>query len=125
MKNDHTGRMSKLKSRFWISTIKYHDLIVAHIRIYMFAGVAFILLLGLGGFIHIQTALYSILFGGLAILILLWMLLEVRRSHLFQITDPVLKQKAYDVMLEFIYRRRHKIEKKSLIWNKILKKIRV
>jgi len=127
MKKDIREKSKNVMTRFWIWTIKNHNLIVANIGIYTFSAVAVILLLSIGGVIHIQTALNAILLGGLGNFIMIWLLMEIRRSHLHHITDPEMRQKAYEEMLIFIYRRRHKIKKKETkeyIWNRILKKKR-
>ncbi len=125
MKKNTHKKPRNLMTRFWIWTIKNHDVIIINIGIYTFTAVAAILFLCIGGVIHLQTALNSILFGGLGNFAVLWLLLEIRRNHLLHITDPELRQKAYEEMLVFIYKRRHKIRSKEIkqyIWNRILKK---
>jgi hypothetical protein len=127
MKNDRRQKFRKLTTRFWIWTIKNHNVIVINIGIYTFTAVAAILFLCIGGVIHLQTGLSAILFGGLGNFAMLWLLLEIRRNHLLKITDPELRQKAYEEMLVFIYQRKHKLkkkEKKEFIWNRIMKKKR-
>jgi hypothetical protein len=127
MKNNAGENFRNLMTRFWIWTIKNHDVIVVNIGIYTFTAVAAILFLCIGGVIHLQTALNSILFGGLGNFAIIWLLLEIRRNHLLKITDPELRQKAHEEMLVFIYRRRHKIKRKEIkdyIRNRILKKKR-
>ncbi len=127
MKSDTRVKSRNLLTRFWIWTIKHHNVIVVDIGMYTFTAVAVILFLCIGGVIHLQTALNSILFGGLGNFAILWLLLETRRNHLLHITDPELRQKAYEEMLIFLYRRRHKIKRKEIkeyIWKRILKKKR-
>jgi len=127
MKKNTHEKFKNLMTRFWIWTIKNHNVIVINIGIYTFSAVAVILFLCIGGVIHIQTALNSILFGGLGNFALIWLLLEIRRNHLLKITDPELRQKAHEEMLVFIYQRKHKLkkkEKKELIWNRKQKKKR-
>ncbi len=127
MKNDRRKKFRNLTTRFWIWTIKNHNVIVINIGIYTFTAVAAILFLCIGGVIHLQTALNSILFGGLGNFAMLWLLLEIRRNHLLKVTDPELRQKAYEEMLVFIYQRKHKLkkkEKKEFIWNSTQKKKR-
>lgn len=125
MKFKNREKSGNLMTRFWIWTLKKHDVIVVNIGIYTFTAVATILFLCIGGLIHLQTAMNAILFGGLGNFAVLWLLLEIRRNHLLQITDPELRQKAYEEMLVFIYRRRHKLKKKekiAFVWNRIMKK---
>jgi hypothetical protein len=124
MKNDTRERSGNLMTRFWIWTIKHHNVLVINIGIYTFTAVAVILFLSLGGVIHIETALNSILLGGLGNFAILWILLEIRRNHLLKVTDPELRKKAYEEMLVFIYQRKHKLkkkEKKEFIWNRLMK----
>jgi hypothetical protein len=124
MENHSHEKPKNLMTRFWIWTIRNHGVIVINIGIYTFTAVAVILILSIGGVIHLQTALNSILFGGLANFMIIWLLLEIRRNHLLKITDPVLRQQVYEEMLIFIYQRKHKLkkkEKKEFIWNRIMK----
>jgi hypothetical protein len=124
MKNHTHEKPKNLMTQFWIWTIKNHNVIVVNIGIYTFTAVAAILFLVIGGVIHLQTALNAILFGGLANFAILWLLLEIRRSHLLKITNPELRQQAYEEMLVFIYQRKHKLkqkEKKEFIWNRFTK----
>jgi hypothetical protein len=127
MKNNTREKIRNSMTQFWIWTIKNHDVIVVNIGIYTFTAVAVILFFSIGGVIHLQTALNSILFGGLGNFALIWLLLEIRRNHLLKITDPELRQKAHEEMLIFIYQRKHKLkkkEKKEFIWNRTQKKKR-
>ncbi len=124
MKNNTREKFRNLMTRFWIWTIKNHVVIVVNIGIYTFTAVAAILFLSISGVIHLQTALNSILFGGLGNFAMLWLLLEIRRNHLLKITDPELRQKAHEEMLVFIYQRKHKLKKKELIWTRTQKKKR-
>ena len=124
MKNDTRDRSEGLMTRFWIWTIKNHNVLVINIGIYTFTAVAAILFLSIGGVIHIQTALNAILLGGLGNFAILWILLESRRNHLLKITDPKLRKKAYEEMLVFIYQRKHKLkkkEKKEFVGNRLIK----
>jgi hypothetical protein len=125
MKNNTPEKLKNLMTRFWIWTIKNNNVIVINIGIYTFTAVAVILFLCIGGVIHLQTAINSILIGGLGNFAMLWLLLEIRRNHLLKITDPELRQKSHEEMLVFIYQRNHKLkkkEKKELIWNRTQKK---
>lgn len=114
-----TGRKM---AKFWIWTIRNHDIIAANIRIYMFAGVAVILLLGIGGAVHLKAALNAILLGGLGIAAILWVLIENRRASLLNIVDPDLREDAHIAMIDFLALRRHKLKKRKYIWNKIVDK---
>ena len=122
MKKHSTAKTGKKAARFCIWTIRNHDAIAANIRIYMFAGVAVILLLCLGGVIHLKTALVSIFFGGVSICALLWVLIENRRTQMIRIEDPELRKEAHETMLVFIEARKHRLEKRKFIRKRFWKK---
>ncbi len=122
MKNSSTAKTGKRMARFCIWTIRNHDAIAANIRIYMFAGVAAILFLCIGGVIHLKTALVSIFLGGVSICALLWVLIENRRTQLIRIEDPDLRKEAHATMLMFIEARKHRIEKRNLSRKRFWKK---
>lgn len=102
-------------ARLSIWSIRYHDLVVAHLRIYVWSATATILLLSLGNIISLTTALYAILISSMGLVILIWLLLERRRTILLRIKDPRLCQAAEAAMHAFIYARRERIRAKDLI----------
>ncbi|MDJ0780522.1 MAG: hypothetical protein QNJ22_01055 [Desulfosarcinaceae bacterium] len=109
----------KPNSRRWparlsIWSIRHHELIVAHLRIYVWSAAATILLLSLGNLISLTTALYAILFSVLALACIIWMLLERRRTILRRIDDPMLRQEAEAAMHAFLHARRHRLCGKHL-----------
>lgn len=101
-------------ARLSIWSIRYHDLLVAHLRIYVWSATATILLLSLAGIISLSTALNAILFSALSLAILIWLLLERRRTILLRIEDPELRRSAETAMHAFIYARRDRISGKHL-----------
>jgi hypothetical protein len=102
-------------ARFSIWSIRYHDLLVAHLRIYVWSATATILLLSLANIISLSTALNAILFSALSLAILIWLLLEWRRTILLRIEDPELRRSAEAAMHAFIYARRDRISGKDLV----------
>lgn len=122
MKKHSTPKTGKKVARFCIWTIRNHDAIAANIRIYMFGGVAVILLLCLGGVVHLKTALVSIFLGGVSICALLWVLIENRRTQMIRIEDPELRKEAHETMLVFIEARKHRLEKRKFIRKRFWKK---
>jgi hypothetical protein len=104
-------------ARLSIWSIRQHDLIVAHLRVYVWSATATILLLSLGNVISLSTALYGILFSILGLTILIWLLLERRRTILLRIDDAALREEAQVAMLAFIHARRHRICGKHMACN--------
>jgi hypothetical protein len=113
----------KFVAKLCIWTIKNHNLLITHLRLYMWAAVASVLYLCLANRISLQAGLNGILFGGFAIFFILWVLLENRRTCLLNISDPKLKNEAYNVMIAFIAQRQHKLKNQGYLWNKIWNKI--
>jgi hypothetical protein len=92
-----------------IWSIRRHDLLVTHLRIYVWSAAATILLLALGNVISLSTALYAILFSVLGLIVLIWLLLERRRTILLRIENKDLRKEAHAAMLAFIDARRDRI----------------
>jgi hypothetical protein len=92
-----------------IWSIRHHDRIVAHLRVYVWSAAATILLLSLANRISLTTALYAILLCSLSLVILIWLLLERRRTILLGIEDAELRREAEAAMQAFIYARRERI----------------
>ena len=90
---------------FFLWTIRNQSFLAFHIQIYMWSAVAVILLLTLAEKIALEAALQAILFGGLFICGIIWVLIERRRSWLMHIADPVLKETAHVVMLAYLSAR--------------------
>jgi ABC-type branched-subunit amino acid transport system permease subunit len=109
-----TGSIAKV----CIWTIRQHEYLVSQIRVYIWFASATVLLLSLAGIISLAMALFALLFGALAVAILLWLLNEVRRSFLLKLDDPVLKKKAHETMLTFIHARRHKLNISNEIYDR-------
>ena len=99
--------------RICIWTIVHHDFLAAQIRIYIWAASATVLFMSITSLIPLQLALHLLLFCGLGILILLWSLINWRRSILLGIQDDELKLEAHGAMLTLIHARPHTIEKKK------------
>jgi hypothetical protein len=96
-------------ARLSIWSIRQHNLLVIHLRIYVWSAAATILLLALGNVISLSTALYAILFIALGLMVLIWLLLERRRTILLRIEDATLRKEAEAAMLAFIDARRDRI----------------
>jgi hypothetical protein len=102
-------------ARLSIWSIRHHDLLVAHLRFYVWSATATILLLSLGNAISLSTALYAILFSALGLIVLIWLLLERRRTILLHIENAALREEAQAAMLAFIHARRDRICGKHMV----------
>jgi len=91
-----------LHSRFWIWTIYRQSFLARHILLYLWAGAAAILFLSFIGRFSVEVALYSIFFGGMSIIFVLWVLIERRKTWLLRITDPEVRSEAYHAMIFFM-----------------------
>lgn len=100
--------------RISIWTILHHDFLAAQIRIYVWAASAIVLFLSITSLIPLQLALHLLLFCGLGILILLWSMINWRRSILLDIQDDDLKREAHEAMLFLIHSRPHSVVNKKL-----------
>lgn len=97
--------MNNQLSKACIWTIKNHDYLSGQIRLYTWAASATILFLSFVNQIHIMTALKALFAGSIGIFFLIWIMIIWRRERLLKISDPVLRQKAYAAMLEFLASR--------------------
>ncbi len=105
-----TGRNT---ARLCIWTIRNHNFLVRRFRLYMWSAAATVLFLAVAGVIKLELALFSILFGALCIVIILWLLIERRKTCLLNIQDPDLKRQAHAAMIEFIRERKDQIKNKG------------
>ena len=92
-------------ARISIWTIVHHQWLVAQIRFYVWLASATLLLLSIAGVITLQTALHGLLFSGLGTLMLVWLLIQWRKSILLAIRDEKLKRAAHAAMLALICSR--------------------
>jgi len=89
-------------------TIRHHDLIIASLRLYMFAAAMTILMLAVSGSVHLRSACMAIIIGCLGIGLLIWVFSEVRKAVLLGIEEPDLKERAHRILLAFIESHRLK-----------------
>jgi hypothetical protein len=122
MNPKHPFAIGRCLARISIWTIVHHDDLVVQTRLYVWAASAALLFLSLAGLIPLQIALYLLLFCGLGILILLWTLINWRRSILLGLQDDGLKREAHTAMLALIHSRPDSIEKKKRILGRPLGK---
>jgi O-antigen/teichoic acid export membrane protein len=94
------------RSDFYLWTIRRQNHISTTIRTQLMSVVFFMLLLSILLPIRLETALYIIFYTGLAVIGLLWALIERRRSWLLGIQDPVLKEAAHQAMIFYLEQRR-------------------
>jgi ABC-type bacteriocin/lantibiotic exporter with double-glycine peptidase domain len=102
--NPLTFRSILAQASIW--TISNHNFLAGQIRIYVWTGSAIVLFLAVPGIIPLHIALYALLFCGLAMLILLWILIQWRKAILLDIQDDKLKQTAHAAMLALIHDRK-------------------
>ena len=96
---------SRKKSDFYLWTIRRQNHISTTIRTQLMAAVSVVLLLSILLPIRLETALHIIFYTGLAVIVLLWALIERRRSWLLGIQDPVLKETAHQAMITYLRQR--------------------
>lgn len=94
-------------ARVSIWTIVHHDFLAGQIRIYIWTASATVLVLSIFSIIPIEAALSILLFCTLAIMILLWCLINWRKKILVSIQDPELRRCAHAAMLTLIAERMH------------------
>jgi hypothetical protein len=94
------------RSDFYLWTIRRQNHISTTIRTQLMSVVSVMLLLSILLPIRLETALHIILHTGLAVIGLLWALIERRRSWLLGIQDPVLKEAAHQAMIFYLEQRR-------------------
>ena len=97
---------SRKRADFYLWTIRRQDHISATIRIQLMSAVSVVLLLSILLPIQLETALHIILYTGLAIIGLLWALIERRKSWLLGIQDPVLREAAHQAMIFYLDQKR-------------------
>ncbi|MGB7918450.1 MAG: hypothetical protein WCF40_00180 [Desulfobacterales bacterium] len=96
---------SRKRADFYLWTIRRQHYISAVIRTQMMTAVSVVLLLSILLPIRLETALHIILYTGLTVIGLLWVLIERRRSWLLGIQDPVLKESAHQAMITYLRQR--------------------
>lgn len=100
-----------------IWTIVNHNFLAGQIRIYVWSASATVLFFAVASIIPLHTALYLLLFCGVAIMILLWSLIRWRKAILLDIQNPEMKKTAHAAMLALIdskSSRRNKMKKKTV-----------
>jgi len=93
---------SRKRAEFYLWTIRRQHHISATIRTQLMSGVSVVLLLSILLPIRLETGLHVILYTGLTVIGLLWILIERRRSWLLGIQDPVLKETAHQTMITYL-----------------------
>ena len=96
---------SRKKADFYLWTIRRQHHISAAIRTQLMSAACVVLLLSILLPIRLETALHVIFYSGLAVIGLLWALIERRRSWLLGIQDPVLKETAHQAMIAYLMQR--------------------
>ena len=96
---------SRKKSDFYLWTIRRQNQISTTIRTQLMSAVSVVLLLSILLSIRLETALHIVFYTGLAVIGLLWALIERRRSWLLGIQDPVLKEAAHQAMIAYLKQR--------------------
>jgi hypothetical protein len=98
-------KIRSLLARVSIWTIVNHDFLAGHIRIYVWTASATLLFFSIASIIPIHIALYLLLFCGCTLMILLWTLINWRKSILLSIRDQAMRQSAHAAMLALIRAR--------------------
>ncbi len=93
---------NRKKADFFLWTIRRQRQIAAVIHTQLTAAVAVALLLTILLPIRLETALRAIFLGGMAVIALVWVLIERRRSWLLGIDDPALKETAHRAMIAYL-----------------------
>jgi hypothetical protein len=88
--------------RLSIWSVRNQLWLTGQVRIYIFAGTALIAFLALAGVISIETAMFSSLCGGLAIMGLIWILIQQRKAILLNIEAPEVREQAHHAMLAYL-----------------------
>ena len=96
---------SRKRAEFYLWTIRRQNHISATIRTQLMSVVSVVLLLSILLPIRLETALHVIVYTGLTVIGLLWVLIERRRSWLLGIQDPVLKETAHQAMIFYLEQR--------------------
>ena len=106
---------SKSMAKFWISTIKYHDLIVRRIALYSFVGAYLMIFLSVGGVLPLPLAINILLLYGVFTMLMIWGFCLMRKNGLKRISDPNLRIKAHLELLRFLARRKDKLSSKDIL----------
>ena len=101
-------------AKFWISTIKYHDLIVRRIALYSFMGAYLMIFLSIGGVLPLPIAINILLLYGVFTMLMIWGFCLMRKNGLKRIQDKDLREKAYLEMINFLHKRRGRLSEKDL-----------
>ncbi|MFZ0610784.1 MAG: hypothetical protein WAM73_00955 [Desulfobacterales bacterium] len=96
---------NRKKADFFLWTIRRQSHIAAAMQTQLISAVALVLLLTLLLPLRLETALQGIFYGGMAIIALVWALIERRRSWLLGIDDPALKDTAHQAMIAYLKQR--------------------
>ena len=96
---------SRKRANFYLWTIRRQNHISATIRTQLMRAVSVVLLLSILLPMRLETALQVILYTGLTVIGLLWVIIERRRFWLLGIQDPVLKETAHQAMIAYLKQR--------------------
>jgi hypothetical protein len=96
---------SRKRADFYLWTIRRQNDISATIRTQMMSAVSVVLLLSILLPIRLETALQIILYTGLTVIGLLYVIIERRKSWLLGIHDPALKETAHQAMITYLRQR--------------------
>jgi hypothetical protein len=116
MNSTKPSRYRSVLARASIWTIVNHNFLAGQVRIYVWSASAIVLFLSVASIIPLHTALYLLLFCGSALMILLWLLINWRKSILLDIQNPELKKTAHAAMLALIHSktsRRNDLKKRT------------
>ncbi len=106
-------------AKLCIWTIRNHNYLITQFRLYMWSAVAVVLFFSIANVIQLKVALLAILFSTFSIVIILWALIERRKTCLLRIQDPDLRQRAHAAMLDFIHVRRDRLKKSEPFWTRL------
>ena len=99
------GNLQSISARFFLWTIRRQDRITRWVSMNMWAAISAVLAISMIGFVAVETALQIILFGGMAAVFFIWILIERRRSWLLRISDPKLKAVAHQAMVDYLAKK--------------------
>jgi len=105
-----TRESGRFIERLCVWTVRHHDFVRSRVCLYTWTGTVTVLFFTIAMRISIETALSAILFSGLAVMMILWILIERRKTILLGITDPDLREQAYAAMLSLICSRKHMLK---------------
>ncbi|MEJ2039418.1 MAG: hypothetical protein P8X55_10835 [Desulfosarcinaceae bacterium] len=81
--------------------------LAGRIRIYIFGAACVVFLFAFAGILTPKTALLSVFFGGIGILVLIWGLVQQRKNLLLGIQDPKLRKEAHEAMMAYLHQIGH------------------